>query len=399
MARKKLSEFTAKKLLFHYLETPYNGIPIVGLTEQELKKLESLKKTENFVVKVDQGVKKRGKQGLIGVNVSPYKLKHFMKEFAVRGYSQFLVEAFILHEKLDEKYFALERTRDGITFYMSQFGGVDIEENQDKVIRTVLSQTSASKVKEIASFLGIPDETLQKIIQFFEEQYISFLEVNPLVVKDDSIHFLDLAVEVDSAGEFFVKNGWSAKDFVEDPMSSGKTDEEKFVRQLKENSQASLKLDLLNPNGSIFTMLSGGGASITLADEAYNQGYAKELANYADYSGNPNQEETYLYAKQLLSLLFKSKAPKKVLIIAGGVANFTDVRITFRGILKALSEHVEDLRKNNVKVFVRRPGPNQLEGLKMMSDFLTQHDLYGGVWDQTMILTDVVNKAIQYVKH
>lgn len=50
-------------------------------------------------------------------------------------------------------------------------------------------------------------------------------------------------------------------------------------------------------------------------------------------------------------------------------------------------------------MFVRRGGPNQAEGLKMMADFLAENELFGGVWDQTMILTDVVNKAIAYVRH
>ncbi|HXS15450.1 MAG TPA: ATP citrate lyase citrate-binding domain-containing protein, partial [Candidatus Saccharimonadales bacterium] len=385
MARKKLPEFTAKKLLFDYLDMPYHGISIMGPTEEELKKLIPLKKTENYVVKVDQGVKKRAKQGLIAVKISPYKLKHAMKEFENKGYSRFLVEDFIPHDAVDEKYFAMERTREGIVVYMSQFGGVDIEKNQDKVTQLVipnsfrdLSQEMLkqvahdnifdNKIKEIATFLGISEKMLQRFFQFFEEQYVSFLEINPLVVRENEVYLLDLAVEVDSSGEFFVKKGWTAKDFVEDPSASGKTAEEKFVIQLKENSQASLKLDVLNPNGSIFTMLSGGGASITLADEAYNRGYGKELANYADYSGNPNSEETYLYTKQLLSLLLSSKAPKKTLLIAGGVANFTDVRVTFRGILQALGEEVEHLQKQKVKVFVRRGGPNQIEGLKMMSD-------------------------------
>lgn len=394
MARKKLPEFTAKKLLLDRLEIPYAGISIESLEKEELKKLDVLDKTKSYVVKVDQGVKKRAKQGLIFVKVSPYKIKSHLQEFAAKGYSRFLVEDFIPHEQIEEKYFALERTRDGVVAYVSQVGGVDIEENQDKVQRILLEPQHHGS---LAAFLGITTELFAEILSAFEELYISFLEINPLVVKDKTVYFLDLAVEVDSSGEFFVKNGWSNGDFVGENLSH-KTEEELAIIKLKENSQASLKLDVLNPNGSLFTMLSGGGASITLADEVYNRGYGKELANYADYSGNPNQEETYLYTKQLLKLLFKSKAPKKALLIAGGVANFTDVRITFRGVLQALQEDAKELHQYNVKVFVRRGGPNQGEGLKMMADFLAHEDLFGGVWDQTMVLTDVVNKAIEYIK-
>ncbi len=401
MARRKLPEYTAKKLLFEKLDLPYHGIAIESLDKEELRKLDVLNKTKSYVVKVDQGIKKRGKQGLIGVNVNPYKIKKYLHEFAQKGYSRFLVEDFVLHEKVDEKYFALERTREGITVYMSQFGGIDIEEHQDKVESRIIHPEQndyEGKITEISTFLGLDKTLLKEIVNFFDEAYVSFLEINPFLILDSKFVMLDLAVEVDSAGEFFVKGAWSAKDVVSNTAGKKLTDEEKAVQQLKENSQASLKLDVLNPNGGIFTMLSGGGASITIADEVYNRGFAKELANYADYSGNPNQEETYLYTKQLLRLLHKSEASRKALVIAGGVANFTDVRVTFRGILQALAEDVLALQKEEVKVFVRRGGPNQIEGLAMMKNFLTEKNLYGGVWDQTMVLTDVVNKAIEYVK-
>jgi len=94
-----------------------------------------------------------------------------------------------------------------------------------------------------------------------------------------------------------------------------KTEEEENILTLSQKSQAAFKFDFLNPNGSVFMLLSGGGASIVLADEVANQGFGKELANYGEYSGNPNEEETFIYTKNLLSLLLKSKAPKKVLII------------------------------------------------------------------------------------
>lgn len=398
MARKKLTEFAAKKLLVINLGEPYYGVTISLSDKDYTAKLRLLKKSEMYVVKVDQGIKKRAKQGLIAVKVSPESIPSHINHFVAKGYAQFLIEPFIAHDASEEKYLSLERVRDGILVRYSLKGGIDIEEHIDSVESTTITLVEQEKyLKLISEKLSIPLVFLQKLLNFFEEEFISFLEINPLVVRGTHIFMLDLAVEIDSAGEFFVKNKWSKKDFVQDSLSV-KTPEELAVIQLKENSQASLKLDVLNPNGSLFTLLSGGGASITLADEAYNRGYGKELANYADYSGNPNQEETYLYTKQLLSLLHRSHAQKKALIIAGGVANFTDIRITFRGILQALKEDIKNLQKQKVKVFVRRPGPNQKEGLQMMSDFLKENNIDGGVWDQHLVLTDIVNKALAYVK-
>jgi ATP-citrate lyase beta-subunit len=123
------------------------------------------------------------------------------------------------------------------------------------------------------------------------------------------LQILDSAVEVDDVAAFFVDN-WQASDLrrhSEHPL----THEEQIVEELDANSPASLKLTILEPNGSIFLLLSGGGASVVVADEIYNQGYGKQLANYGEYSGNPNSEETYIYTKALLSLLLKSTAPEQ----------------------------------------------------------------------------------------
>lgn len=201
---------------------------------------------------------------------------------------------------------------------------------------------------------------------------------------------------MDSAAEFFSGGAWSTDDFVTGETKE-KTIEEQNIEKLSSKSQASFKLDVLNPNGSVFMLLSGGGASIVLADEVANLGFGKELANYGEYSGNPNEEETYLYTKNLLHLLLKSSAKNKVLIIAGGVANFTDVRITFRGIIKAIDEVKDRLQEQKVKVFVRRGGPYQEEGLAQMRDFLQKEKLFGEVVGPEMVLTNIVAKAIKYL--
>ena len=61
------------------------------------------------------------------------------------------------------------------------------------------------------------------------------------------------------------------------------------------------------------------------------------------------------------------KDPKgKILLIGGGIANFTDVAKTFTGIIKALKEYRQQLIDNKVKIYVRRGGPNYQEGLNNM---------------------------------
>ena len=54
----------------------------------------------------------------------------------------------------------------------------------------------------------------------------------------------------------------------------------------------------------------------------------------------------------------------KVLIIGGGIANFTNVAATFKGIVKALLQYQSKLVEHKVSIYVRRAGPNYQEGLR-----------------------------------
>ncbi len=56
----------------------------------------------------------------------------------------------------------------------------------------------------------------------------------------------------------------------------------------------------------------------------------------------------------------------KILIIGGGIANFTNVAATFKGIIRALKEYKTPLINHKVRIYVRRGGPNYQEGLKAM---------------------------------
>ena len=132
--------------------------------------------------------------------------------------------------------------------------------------------------------------------------------------------------------------------------------------------RGSLKLTVLNPEGRVWTMVAGGGASVIYADTITDLGYMSELANYGEYSGDPSEEFTYLYAKTILDLMTRKPNPKgKFLLIGGGIANFTDVACNIQGHnSSALKEYQKPLQENKVKIYVRRGGPNYQEGLSQM---------------------------------
>ncbi|KAJ1931747.1 ATP citrate lyase subunit 1, partial [Kickxella alabastrina] len=128
-------------------------------------------------------------------------------------------------------------------------------------------------------------------------------------------------------------------------------------------------LTILNKDGRVWTMVAGGGASVVYSDAIAALGFAGELANYGEYSGAPSETQTYDYAKTILDLMTRTPNPDgKVLIIGGGIANFTNVATTFKGIIRALKEYKQALIANKVRVFVRRAGPNWQEGLRAMRE-------------------------------
>lgn len=71
------------------------------------------------------------------------------------------------------------------------------------------------------------------------------------------------------------------------------------------------------------------------ADTVGDLGYAHELGNYAEYSGAPSTAETYAYAKTLIDCATaNADGSDRALVVGGGIANFTDVAATFKGIIQ-----------------------------------------------------------------
>ncbi len=384
MARKKLSEYRAKTIASGVVGMPYEGAEVH--VSDAAKQIRILSDNQTYVIKVDQAIKGRFKKGLVKLDRTKQQLARDIKELSGKGFEYFLIEPYIKHETDDETYFALNRTKDGIEVSYSLKGGIDIEADPTAITHVVYTEGLALPL------LGLDKDTLKKIVAVFDENYFSFLEINPLLIRDGKSLFLDMAVEVDDAAEFFVGGRWAEKDIRSYAVHTLTKQEEK-VKILADQSQASFSLEVINPNASIFLLLSGGGASVVVADEVSNLGLGNELGNYGEYSGNPNREETAHYTTQLLELLLASKAKKKVLIIGGGVANFTDVRVTFAGVIDAFKKYQTKLKQQGIKVYVRRGGPHETEGLQSMKTYLERAGLLGYVTGPEMVLTDIVTLA------
>ncbi len=367
---------------------PYHGWEI----DSEVTVKQDYGSTQQFVVKVDQAVKQRFKRGLIHLNVKKADLSAKCKDLINKGYRYLVVEPYFTHTGDVERYLSFRRDKDGVIFSYSQSGGVEIEANADTIKSDYFENFDS---EQLAVQTGLTIKQLESLRSAFDELYLSMLEINPYVVNDEGVHILDAAIEVDSSAALLV-NAWNEED-IRTPAAK-LTEEELAVRRLANDSPASFSLDVINPDGSIFLLLSGGGASVVIADEIFTLGKGNELANYGEYSGNPNEEETQIYSEQVISLLLKSKAKKKVVLIGGAVANFTDIASTFRGIIKTLNKYGKELAQQQVKVYVRRGGPRQDVGLAHISETLDALNLKGGVYDPSVSIPVAVKKLVEGLK-
>ena len=388
MPRRKLSEYRSKKIINSIMGLPYEGWSIVNDTTPEITG------AKTYTVKVDQAVKGRFKKGLVLLDIPQAGVDVAVAQLKEKGYTSILVEPYVPHGEITERYLAISIRRDGYWMSYSDKGGVDIESNAESINEVQLDDSTDWEALSEATLLSI--DQLHAIFTTVQTQHFSFIEINPYIIQAGKPAILDCAIEVDDAGMFAVKS-WSESD-LRNPRTEKATAEEDKVRLLDKNSPASFNLSVLNPQGSIFLLLSGGGASVVIADEIYNVGLGKQLANYGEYSGNPNADEAYLYTQQVLSLIDTSNAAEKVLFIGGAAANFTDIADTFDGVIKAIDESADMLRKNNVKVFVRRGGPRQEIGLAKIKEALDTQRILGGVYDPTTSITDALNIALKGIK-
>jgi len=380
---------------------------------------------EKLVVKPDQLIKRRGKNKLILVNANFDQAKAWIKEkstgqitiygkFDAKGkpvdkgivgqLTHFIIEPMVLHKDSDECYLSMIATKDGDTIMFYHEGGINVGDVDEKATRLevpigtfptsmeiekkLLQKVPLNRKKSISGFI-------ESLFKFYADLNFTYLEINPIVVTDDSVIPLDMAAKLDSTAEFESGEKWGNIEF---PVPFGRipTDEEAFIEDLDSKTGASLKLTILNPEGRVWTMVAGGGASVIYADTITDLGYMCELANYGEYSGDPSEEFTYLYAKTIIDLMTRQPNPKgKFLLIGGGIANFTDVSATFKGIIKALKEHQKQLQENRVKIFVRRGGPNYQEGLSQMRQLGEKLGVPIEVYGPETHMTKIVSMALK----
>lgn len=283
-------------------------------------------------------------------------------------------------------------------------GGVDVGDVDAKGVRLSLDISQDPTIEDVKSKLltEVPAARQEylagfivSLVKLFRDLNFVYMEINPLVMTDDGrITPLDMAAKIDETAHFLNAAQWGAIEFPA-PFGRAEFPEEAFIKKLDQSSGSSLKLTILNQHGRVWTMVAGGGASVVYADTISDLGFGHELANYGEYSGAPTLQETYEYARTIFSLMCRHKDPRgKVLIIGGGIANFTDVAATFTGIQKAMKQYRDELLAAKVDIWVRRAGPNYQEGLKNMRITATELGLPIHLYGPETHMTAVVPLAL-----
>ncbi|MFW9828174.1 MAG: ATP citrate lyase citrate-binding domain-containing protein [Candidatus Thorarchaeota archaeon] len=427
MAQKNIYEYDAKKLLANELPKYYpnfnyhNKLAIIE-SDTDLDQLADTYpwiKTEKVVVKPDQLFGKRGKAKLILLDADFNQVKNFCKENLNKEFTignvkgeltRLLVEPFIPHEK--EYYVSITSERDSDIIHFSFEGGIFIEENWDKVNHIPIPigvDINAFELENKLPNLGDLKEVLISFIrafyQVFVDQDFTFLEINPFAItKDKKIVPLDVKARLDDTATFIHTDTWgNPSNPIEFPAGFGQkmSLEEARIKELDEKTGASLKLTILNREGNVWTMVAGGGASVIYTDTIADLGFSEDLGNYGEYSGNPSQEHTEIYAQTLIDLITEKPDPKgreKYLIIGGGIANFTDVKATFAGIVNAIKKSVDKLKRANVKILVRRGGPNEKQGLELMRKVGEETGIPIEIYDRYNSMTRPVARMIEKMR-
>lgn len=395
MARVKIREFDAKNLLLKNLKQEYLAVLVDQDTDLNILSQQHPWLLNNkLVIKPDQLFGKRGKLGLVLLNADFQQVKEYLQQYlnkeitigkATDKLTNFLIEPYLEHEK--EYYLSITSERDHDLINFSEEGGINVEENWHKVIKIEVPTTSEPILEKINASEKIKG-FIKEVFSIFRQNHFCYLEFNPFTIdKNNNLVLLDTVAQVDSCGITlpFPK-----------PFGRISHPEEEYIAALDKESGASLKLTILNPQGRIWNILSGGGASIIYLDAIANLKKENEIANYGEYSGNPTTEETYQYTKTVLNLMTKEPHPQgKVLIIGGAIANFTDVEKTFLGIIKALKEDQTKLQQGKISIVVRRGGPNYEKGLKLIEKTGKDLDLPIAVHGPETFMTKIVEKVAE----
>lgn len=363
---------------------------------EELSKVNDWLQKSKLVVKAHEALGSRFKLGLVKVGLDLAAAKSAVKEMLGKQLESVTIREVIVSEAIDHKeeyYASVKSTREGVDVMVTTYGGVEVEANWEKVkkLAVEIGETPTdAQLTALSKDAGFSGNTATKMAEFLKKLYTCFdnedaqyLEINPVVQNSNGdLVALDAVTLLDGDAKFRHKD-WTFPFAAE--FGRAYTTNEEEVMAVDAKVKGSVKLIEI-PGGNIAMLPAGGGASVYYSDAVVARG--GKLANYAEYSGDPPD-----WAVEVLTEKVCSLPDIKHIIVGGAIANFTDVKKTFGGIINAFRKAKGEGKLKGVKIWVRRGGPNELQGLAAMRALQDEgFDIH--VFDRTTPLTDIVDMAM-----
>lgn len=355
-------------------------------------------KHSKLVVKAHEALGSRFKLGLVKVGLDLPGAVAATKEMIGRQVGSIIVSQVIVSEMIphkDEYYCAVKSTREGSEILLANCGGIEVESNWERVKRLTVEvgqQPTPEALEKLAKDAGFTGALARKMADFagkmftcFDNEDGQYLEVNPVVARESDGELVALdAVTLLDADAKFRHPDWNFQFAAE--FGRAYTKDELEVMAVDSKIKGSVKFIEI-PGGDTAMLPAGGGASVYYSDAVVARG--GKLANYAEYSGDPPD-----WAVEVLTEKVCSLPGIKNIIVGGAIANFTDVKKTFGGIINGFRKAKAEGKLKGVKIWVRRGGPREKEGLDAMRALKDEgFDIH--VFDRYTPLTDIVDMALQ----
>jgi citryl-CoA synthetase large subunit len=380
----KLKEFEAKQLL-KSVEIPTSK----GLVITSIGMIPEF--SQSKICKVQTIANGRGKAGGIKFVANTQDSTLFFEKFIGKKFLDETITEILLDEKIEiskELYLGIlfDTSKRMPILVFSQEGGVEIEEIQkntpEKIIKidiNYLEGITLGQIELITSNLPYSNETKNQIKDIITKLYTCFkefdckmIEINPLIITpNNKVIAVDCVAVLDDDAKFRRKI-----EFPERTDNRIATRREIAAHKIdKDDHRGVAGKTFIDLDGDIAILTSGGGASMTLMDALIE--YGGKPANFTEYSGNPPIEKVEKLTKIVLD-----KENISGLLVAGVIANFTDIAETLQGIVNVLK-----IQKPLFPIVIRRAGPNDEIAKIMLEKARQDFNLNIHYFDETVPLT------------
>jgi len=362
----KLYEFEGHRILSKAgIESPF------FVTCANLEDVREVRKRLKFplLAKLQVLSGKRGKAGGIEIFKTEKKLVEFCRQKFGSEFQGEEVKFINLVQwvKIEEEYYVsiTYDTQAKLPFLLfSHRGGVDIEEvkaqNSAAIVKYEINPIKGPAEKDLNKLFGKDEKLVDFVMRLWDAFWrydCRLVEVNPVAKCQSGYLAIDAKVILDDNG-LVRQQGLDVlpKGAVGAAIAKRELEARKIDAEDYRGSAGSTFIEL---DGDIAILASGGGASLMIMDSVVDAG--GKCANYTEYSGNPPREKV-----EKLTKITLDRENLSGCLVAGAVANFTDIFETLSGFAQGLKSVKP---KPNYPIVVRRGGPRQKEAYAMLAKF------------------------------